>query len=122
MSRTLKAGTIVHLAHSNFPMALKKDAEVMFSGDADDATFVGHLHGHKGNYALNIGSVEGIWNPVTGARMNAECGTCGREIDPSAPDQTTCADCLSAAKLEKLPAEKPKKKAKRSKAAKKSKK
>jgi hypothetical protein len=68
MSRILKAGTLICLAGSALPVALAKDAELVQSEIDGDEAFVGRLIRNDANFQLNIGSVEGVWNPVTGAR------------------------------------------------------
>lgn len=98
--RTLKAGTVIHLAGSSLPMVLKSDAPVEFAGDANDSTFIGHLHKNKENFALNAPDVgNGQWNPVTAAAMKSECVECGAEIPVNAENQETCANCLSKERI-----------------------
>lgn len=83
-------------------ITLDADVPVTISPDTDEM-FVGLLMTHAGNFALNISSVRGKWNPLTGARMKAECVECGNGIPFDAEDQETCATCLGVAKLKALP-------------------
>lgn len=66
--RTLKAGTKICLVGSQLPLTLPADTEVEFPMPDTDEAFVGRLIRDDENFKLNIGSVEGIWSPVTGAR------------------------------------------------------
>lgn len=69
--RTLKAGTTLYGKGIAVPFTLAKDAEINFPFDSDEA-FIGWLLAYKPNYDLNIGSVEGQWDQVTGRRIEPE--------------------------------------------------
>lgn len=73
MLRPLAAGSIVYLLGSNTALSLKTDAHVMGDGIEKDQKWVGMLARSQDNWDLNIGSVEGTWNPVT----------CTRQEDPA---------------------------------------
>lgn len=70
--RKLKAGTQIHLKGSGTVMTLKGDATVEYSGAENDQRLVGMLARDATNFNLNIGSIEGKWNPVTARRVDDE--------------------------------------------------
>src|SRR5207247_2622428 len=67
-SRTLKVGTVVRFPGGSTDIVLGADVPASYPNVASDEKFAGMLTKHKGNFELNIGSLEGVWSPITGRR------------------------------------------------------
>lgn len=96
MATKLAAGTRFRLLGSNESDRILVLAEDVKIEEVSDAEFVGTIIDDRDNFALNIKSVPGTWNPVTGAKMLNECA-CGNEIPATAVNQETCETCLIVA-------------------------